>query len=1009
MKRMVIFFPMIALIAASEMKGQDSVDIVFRYNSPSSPAMYLVGEFNGWNNSATPMQFIGNNTWIKTYRLAVGGNPNAPAVGVPGAWQYKFYYSGASPWPDDPLNHHQNGQDNNNTFIYTKDPTMYHLLPNQRQLKVKTALPVISAYIFPKVSAFIDTASITVTIDGTSYNNIGAYYDVPTKQLSFPVPTSLRNGNHTVILSASSSAGGTNADTVNFAVQAGFVQITSQGGFATRNPVRLIRGIVQDTSIHVAKIIHNVSDTTAVSITNGSFSLSDTLMEGLNTYKAIVDSNGIIISSDPVVFTYVVNHTPYALASVVSVSGAQLTLDASSSVHPNGRAMTFKWLDTQETPLGLNGQAGSQIVITTPSAPGEYYFTLIASDSSGAADTAHFYFIMKNDGQYENPLYASNPEWAKRARVYFLFPKAFTSEGTIPAATQRLKYVADMGFNVIWVMPVMKNAYPIDQNYGPGYNIIDFYNVAPEYGTNQDFKNFVSQAHSLGLKVILDVTPNHTSRFHPWSQDAHLFKQDSRYWNWYEHTIISHNDNGLGQSLDADGFNYYSGFSDQLLNYNWRDIDAQAEMINAYKYWIKEFNLDGYRFDVYWGPHRRYGEKYMGQPVREALKHIKPDILLLAEDDGTGVGTETIYADYVNGNVRGGVDAAYDFKAYFNQIRNFSFSSSAITNLHNELSNGGYFPGPNSLYMRFMESQDEDRIFYNNPSATTYYDADPTTAFYKTKPMATAVFSAPGFPMIWNGQEVGWGYGISGAKEKRNRSTISWNFQGKEILTSHYQRLAWIRGAFPAFNTQAFSRIETNQSLVYGILRPYQNENAISLCNFGNSPSAVSLNLIAAGTPNILLSNPQDGKTYYVSNVYSDTTYEISFSGGSTVFTINLPAYGSAVLVVSDTAKKISFPTITSVGIIPDKNVPAEYLLKQNYPNPFNPSTTIQFSIPQSEMVTLKVFDALGREVATIVNERMEAGAFSVSFNASSLASGMYFYKLTAGKYSQVKKMTLLK
>ena len=63
--------------------------------------------------------------------------------------------------------------------------------------------------------------------------------------------------------------------------------------------------------------------------------------------------------------------------------------------------------------------------------------------------------------------------------------------------------------------------------------------------------------------------------------------------------------------------------------------------------------------------------------------------------------------------------------------------------------------------------------------------------------------------MIWNGQEVGWGYGISGAKEDRDRSTIGWNFQGASILTPHYQRLAWIRGQFPAFATQTFQRIQT--------------------------------------------------------------------------------------------------------------------------------------------------------------------------------------------------------
>ena len=99
---------------------------------------------------------------------------------------------------------------------------------------------------------------------------------------------------------------------------------------------------------------------------------------------------------------------------------------------------------------------------------------------------------IKSDGSLENSTVATNPEWAKRARVYFLFPKAFTQAGTISAAALRLQYIKNMGFNVIWMMPVMKNASPINQGSGPGYNITDFYNVAPEYGTNQDFKDFVS-------------------------------------------------------------------------------------------------------------------------------------------------------------------------------------------------------------------------------------------------------------------------------------------------------------------------------------------------------------------------------------------------------------------------------------------------------------------------------------------------------------------------------------
>jgi probable HAF family extracellular repeat protein len=99
-----------------------------------------------------------------------------------------------------------------------------------------------------------------------------------------------------------------------------------------------------------------------------------------------------------------------------------------------------------------------------------------------------------------------------------------------------------------------------------------------------------------------------------------------------------------------------------------------------------------------------------------------------------------------------------------------------------------------------------------------------------------------------------------------------------------------------------------------------------------------------------------------------------------------------------------------------NSEVPTGYSLNQNFPNPFNPSTTISFSIPNEEFVTLKVFNSLGEEVAELVNETKSAGNYSVSFNASShsgnvrnLTSGVYFYKISAGNFTETKKMILLK
>jgi hypothetical protein len=86
-----------------------------------------------------------------------------------------------------------------------------------------------------------------------------------------------------------------------------------------------------------------------------------------------------------------------------------------------------------------------------------------------------------------------------------------------------------------------------------------------------------------------------------------------------------------------------------------------------------------------------------------------------------------------------------------------------------------------------------------------------------------------------------------------------------------------------------------------------------------------------------------------------------------------------------------------------------EYALEQNFPNPFNPSTKIKYSLPYSSLVTLKVFDALGNKIETLVNEEKPSGSYEVKFDASKLSSGIYFYKLQSGSFVETKKIILMK
>jgi len=132
-------------------------------------------------------------------------------------------------------------------------------------------------------------------------------------------------------------------------------------------------------------------------------------------------------------------------------------------------------------------------------------------------------------------------------------------------------------------------------------------------------------------------------------------------------------------------------------------------------------------------------------------------------------------------------------------------------------------------------------------------------------------------------------------------------------------------------------------------------------------------------------------------------------------YSTSSPAYagGTGGFPVGDLnwfpSRKAAWQVLNGVDDQVVTGVAETYTLSQNYPNPFNPSTQIQFSIPKQTQVTLKIYNLIGQEVATLVNGVLDAGQHTVSFNASRLASGVYFYSIKAGSYTNTRSMMLLK
>jgi glycosidase len=582
-----------------------------------------------------------------------------------------------------------------------------------------------------------------------------------------------------------------------------------------------------------------------------------------------------------------------------------------------------------------------------------------------------------------------------------------------------------MGYNIIWLMPVMRNRYPINNGTGPGYDITDFYTVAPEYGTNADLRNFITRAHQLGIKVILDITPNHSSAGHPFVLDARMFGQDSRYWPYYQHQFITYNGIGLGQlseAMTADGFVYYGAFSDELLNLNYADLDLRHEMLNVHKFWLQDVGADGFRLDVYWGPHIRAnapngGENEFGRPLRELLKHYKPDIYLLGEATGLGPGTERIYADNSDARGMGGVESAYDWplNGYNHEATLWTqLAATRVNGLDAKLRNGsansgmGYLPGPNSYPMRFIENHDEDRSVY----LFGRQGIDPDSiAIKRTMAYSTAVLLAVGMPEVYSGQEVGWGLGVTDYDQRR-RGIINWQTPQSGPMSRHYQKVAQIRKQFPAFTTQQMVRVASSVAGVYAYTRPLAGQNALVIANMDGSAQSVSVTLTTASSPPSI-EGITDGPQYYLSDLYNNVSTTITFAGGTATVSASLAPYGVAVYVIDTVARTVVLPPLTSVGENGDI-IPQEFSLAQNYPNPFNPSTTIQCQIPRSGHVTLTVFDLLGREVDRLVDDQMSAGTYTIHWDGLnnrgvSVGSGVYFYRIQLGDQSIVKRMLLLR
>jgi glycosidase len=343
------------------------------------------------------------------------------------------------------------------------------------------------------------------------------------------------------------------------------------------------------------------------------------------------------------------------------------------------------------------------------------------------------------------------PDFKRNPVVYGISPLFLSYGHTIPglrAVKNRLVEIKELGVNIIWLQPITT---PFEQD-GHGYDVMNYREVWPVLGTETDLRQLVRMAHRLGIRVMLDVVLNHSSSEHPFVKDIIARGKNSPYWDFYQHEVIE--DIPYAQHfhikrMGNDNFVHY--FWEHLLNFNYNSPELREYLFGTLEYWVKEFSIDGYRFDASWGPSTRWPLFY--KTVSERLRKLNPDIILMAEDMA---GYPKAYEGSRHPHlVNSGFDWAYDW----NNSDPFYISKWAFQLDDEQKLSVFNLEDPTEAAEEFY-----DRVLMSSESpvkVVRYIENNDTPGFlrYHTKAeakwAAKTMFLLPGVPLIFYGQETG--------------------------------------------------------------------------------------------------------------------------------------------------------------------------------------------------------------------------------------------------------------
>lgn len=376
-------------------------------------------------------------------------------------------------------------------------------------------------------------------------------------------------------------------------------------------------------------------------------------------------------------------------------------------------------------------------------------------------------------------------DWKHTTNIYEVNVRQFSKEGTFKAVEKELPRLKKMGVETLWFMPIT----PIAQKnkkgtLGSQYAAQDYTSINPEFGTLEDFKSVVNEAHKMGFKVIIDWVANHTGWDHVWTK--------------------THPDFYLMDPKTND-FQIASGMDD-IIELDYKNPKMREAMIEAMKYWVRETDIDGFRCDL-----ASWVEVDFWQQAKPEVETIKPLFWLGEYDELDNPDYATVF------------DASYSWK-WMHLTKEFYQKKLPLTDLTNLLSQYSAI-GNKSMRAWFTTNHDE-----NTWNGTEYEK-------YGEMAKTLAVFSATwnGVPLMYNGQELPL---LNKRLEFFEKDPIPWN--GENKLENFYKKLFELKSKNPALRggddqatTQILQTSAPDQVLAY--LRKNGNDEVLVILNLSDS------------------------------------------------------------------------------------------------------------------------------------------------------------------------------